>query len=396
MDDLTKPMLCDEQDAKKADMPIKKLVIVSLLCLFFMIIEIVGGYLANSLAILSDAAHLLSDISGFTISIFALYMSKRPSSQIMSFGYHRAETIGALISISIVWGLVLWLVYEALTRIIYPEQLDPLVMMATAAIGLLVNITMASTLHSGHGHHHGHDHGQDHEHDHGHSHTHDHGHSISNNSHKPKVKPELQKSNENSITNENFKSISESNTDFIIPQGSYPLEDSLPAHHKNYSEGFHNVIKDEFDRTARTSGEIGVVPEFNQMSRVTNKNESNRFVIEVDSIDFPNSSEADSDLSEICSHVHEAEEENINVHAALVHIIGDLIQSIGVLIASIILYFFPDWVCIDPICTLVFSVIVMFTTIPVAKECFLILSESIPKHFDVKQLEKDFLHVSEI
>ena len=102
MDDLNKPMLCIDVTQESTKEPIKKLLIVCGLCVFFMVVEIVGGFIANSLAIMTDAAHMLSDLSGFVISIAAIYISRRPSSQEMSYGYFRAEILGALFSLSII------------------------------------------------------------------------------------------------------------------------------------------------------------------------------------------------------------------------------------------------------------------------------------------------------
>jgi len=65
----------------------------------------------------------------------------------------------------------------------------------------------------------------------------------------------------------------------------------------------------------------------------------------------------------------------------MVHVIGDFIQSLGVLIAAIILYY-TNWVIIDPICTFLFSVLVIFTTIPIAKDCINVMTNSTPWGFD--------------
>lgn len=81
----------------------KKLLIAVVLCALFMFAEILGGYLAGSLAIMTDAAHLLSDFASFVISLVALHLSKRPGSTTMSFGYARAEVIGAFVSILLIW-----------------------------------------------------------------------------------------------------------------------------------------------------------------------------------------------------------------------------------------------------------------------------------------------------
>jgi zinc transporter 2 len=80
---------------------------------------------------------------------------------------------------------------------------------------------------------------------------------------------------------------------------------------------------------------------------------------------------------------------NLNMDAAFIHLLGDCIQSIGVIIASVIIYFRPEaWWC-DPLCTYIFVLIVMFTTIPVVKRCLVILMEGTPEKFDVKQLTAD-------
>jgi len=68
-----------------------------------MIIEVVGGIISNSLAIATDAAHLLTDLSSFLISLFALHLAGRPASERLNFGWYRAEVIGAMISIFFIW-----------------------------------------------------------------------------------------------------------------------------------------------------------------------------------------------------------------------------------------------------------------------------------------------------
>jgi len=99
-----------------------------------MIIEIIGGYLANSIAIMSGAGHLLSDLLGFIISIISIYIRRKVAKNNMSYGYHRAEIIGALVSIVLIWALTIWLLYEATLRIIVTPQVDGLIMIIVAII----------------------------------------------------------------------------------------------------------------------------------------------------------------------------------------------------------------------------------------------------------------------
>src|SRR3954468_24325514 len=102
----------------------QKLFIVSVICFLFMGGELVGGIISGSLAIMTDAAHMLSDVASFMISYFAIYMGNRPSTFKMSFGYHRAEVLGALASIVLIWGLLIWLFAEAIDRIVHPSPID--------------------------------------------------------------------------------------------------------------------------------------------------------------------------------------------------------------------------------------------------------------------------------
>lgn len=220
----------------------RKLIIASILCVLFMIGEIVGGVLSNSLAIASDAAHLLTDFASFMISLFSLWVSSRPSTKKMSFGWHRAEVIGALTSVLLIWVVTGVLVYIAAERVITKSfEIDAKVMLITSGVGVIINLIMGLTLHQ-----------------HGHSHS-------GNNS----------------------------------------------------------------------------------------------------------------------SHSHA---ENINVRAAFIHVIGDFLQSIGVFIAALIIYFKNDWRIVDPICTFLFSVLVLFTTYNIIKDVLMVLMEGLPKGVEFKEV----------
>uniref|UniRef100_A0A3Q0KTE4 Cation efflux protein/ zinc transporter,putative n=1 Tax=Schistosoma mansoni TaxID=6183 RepID=A0A3Q0KTE4_SCHMA len=132
----------------------RKLILASGLCLFFMTGEIIGGALAHSLAIMTDTAHLLTDFASFLISLLALFLASRPSTKRMSFGWHRAEVVGALASVLLIWLVTGILVYLAVIRIIHNNyEINGKIMLITSATGVGVNIIMLFTLHN-HGHNH--------------------------------------------------------------------------------------------------------------------------------------------------------------------------------------------------------------------------------------------------
>ena len=103
----------------------------------FISAELIGLIISGSLTIFTDAPHMFSDIIGFLIPIISLRVSRRPASTIMSFGYHRAEVLGALLSIALILGLMAWLVSDAVLRLITLTEVDGYIMLIVACGGLL-------------------------------------------------------------------------------------------------------------------------------------------------------------------------------------------------------------------------------------------------------------------
>ena len=74
--------------------------------------------------------------------------------------------------------------------------------------------------------------------------------------------------------------------------------------------------------------------------------------------------------------------------------VGDMIQSLGVIAAALIIYYKPEWKIADPICTFLFSILVMFTTVPIFKDCMRILMETAPSEIEVLEVYKSIKEVS--
>ncbi|VDK54385.1 unnamed protein product [Cylicostephanus goldi] len=131
---------------------------VALLSLVFIIAEFTGGLFASSLAIMTDAGHMLSDLLSFIISIMAIRSARQPPSKRLSWGYERAEILGAMVSIIILWVLTTVLVLLAIERIVNNDlSVDADIMLITAGVGVGFNIIMGGVLHFGSGGHgHGH------------------------------------------------------------------------------------------------------------------------------------------------------------------------------------------------------------------------------------------------
>ncbi len=121
----------------------------------YCVTEVIAGYYANSLALLSDAVHMLTDIAALVIGLLALRISTRPASAGKTYGYLRAEILGALLNGLLLWLLVVFIWIEAVRRLRTPELVMGLPVMAVAIVGLGINTFSAwmtsRTAGTGHG-----------------------------------------------------------------------------------------------------------------------------------------------------------------------------------------------------------------------------------------------------
>jgi len=108
-----------------------------------LIAEVIGGILTNSLALLSDAAHVFADVFALALSWFAVYLSTLPASNRRTYGYHRVEVFAAFINGVSLVAISIWIFYEAFQRISDPEPVKSLQMLIIAIVGLVVNLIVA-------------------------------------------------------------------------------------------------------------------------------------------------------------------------------------------------------------------------------------------------------------
>lgn len=117
--------------------------------LAFAIVEVIGGSLSGSLALMSDAGHMLTDSSSLAIGAFAAWLSRRPASRSHSFGLQRAEVLGALVNAVLMIGVVVAIAVSAIDRFFHPRPVEGGMVMVIAGIGLLVNIVIGFILING-------------------------------------------------------------------------------------------------------------------------------------------------------------------------------------------------------------------------------------------------------
>ncbi len=118
----------------------KMLRLAFFLSLIIVVSEVVGGLLAHSLALLSDAGHALTDIFALGLAWFATAQAERPANARKTFGYHRVGILAAFINAITLILVTVWILYEAIQRFQHPEPIQPLFMFVSAGIGIAVNL----------------------------------------------------------------------------------------------------------------------------------------------------------------------------------------------------------------------------------------------------------------
>ena len=278
-----------------------KLKIISSVCCTFMIIEFIFGYLAGSLAIMSDATHLLSDLAGFLISLFSLIVALKPANKDFTFGYHRFEVLGALASVLIIWALTVWLLIAAVYRIKHPNPIVGLIMVCIAAGSLVFNIIMNRIL------------------------------------------------------------------------AYNPVVNSM-------DEGMGAI------KTVKKEQENNNINNINEpiTLNISNNNDMKEALLDNYNTNDMNANDLEHNLKA---------DDNPVIRAAYIHILGDMIQSAGVLLAALMIYLFQDTHpgvrILDPICTFCFAIVVLCITFPVSRDCLFVLLESTPRDLDIDSLYND-------
>ncbi len=136
------PSRCASQDAKNK----RRLAITLGLATAYMAAEVVGGLWTNSLALLADAGHMLSDVAALGLSLFALWIAERPPNARRTYGYYRMEILAALANGAALVAVAVLVLIEACGRLMRPPEVEGAVMMLIAVGGLIVNLASLGIL----------------------------------------------------------------------------------------------------------------------------------------------------------------------------------------------------------------------------------------------------------
>jgi cobalt-zinc-cadmium efflux system protein len=130
---------------------IRRLSISLALTTTIMVAEAIGGWLSGSLALLSDAAHMLTDAGALGLALVAAFLATRPANDRRTFGYRRAEVLGAQINVGALIVLAVWITWEAIERLRHPTgPIDLRLMAGVAVLGLTANLVILWVLHKEH------------------------------------------------------------------------------------------------------------------------------------------------------------------------------------------------------------------------------------------------------
>ncbi|NAS02069.1 cation transporter [Acinetobacter haemolyticus] len=130
----------DHSHAAVTEGNIKKLTIALILTSTFLVVEVIAGLMTQSLALLSDAAHMFTDAAALAIALAAIQIAKRPADNKRTFGYQRFEILAALFNACMLFFVAMYILYEAYQRFTQPPEINSLGMLIVASLGLVVNL----------------------------------------------------------------------------------------------------------------------------------------------------------------------------------------------------------------------------------------------------------------
>jgi cobalt-zinc-cadmium efflux system protein len=125
---------------------LKSLALALGITIAFFLIELFGGIVTNSLALLTDAWHMLNDVFALVFTVIAAWLAQRPVSVQKTYGYYRAEILAAFLNGIFLWAIVVFIFYQALLRLQRPSEVESLEMLVIAVVGLCANGLAAVTL----------------------------------------------------------------------------------------------------------------------------------------------------------------------------------------------------------------------------------------------------------
>lgn len=324
-----------DNDAVRRQQVLRKLYTASILCLLFMVVEVTGGYFAKSLAIMSDAAHLFADLAAFLVSIGAAHLASLPSTNRHTFGIKRVESLAALFSMVSLALVCVFLAVQAVIRMyqFYIGTMEEVDGKIMSLIAFIgVLVNVALAFVLGGAHPELPGGGHGHDHDHDHGGHDDHGHDEEHDS---------------------------------KGTGGH---DHNGHDHSGHDHGGHDHGK---SHDHQHTDEEQPATESTPLTSTAVHND------------------------EVLPATATKKERNVNLEAAYLHVLGDLLQSFAVLVAGLIIWLVPspNIRIIDPIATFVFCILVFYSTLNVIRTSIAVILEEVPPEVSWDQVYQDIAQV---
>jgi cobalt-zinc-cadmium efflux system protein len=128
------------------DATVRRLIIALIILGSFTLVEAIGGYLANSIALLAEAAHMLADSASLCLAVIAMRMGRRPADQRRTYGHRRYQPLAAFVNGQALLLLTIWVVYEAILRLMSHPAVNGRIMLGVAVLGGVANLAAFLTL----------------------------------------------------------------------------------------------------------------------------------------------------------------------------------------------------------------------------------------------------------
>eukprot|EP00742_Colponemidia_sp_Colp-10_P002492 GILJ01002656.1.p1 GENE.GILJ01002656.1~~GILJ01002656.1.p1 ORF type:complete len:716 (-),score=73.49 GILJ01002656.1:117-2237(-) len=397
----------------------------------FMFVEFGVGIYANSLALISDAFHMFSDVTTLIIGFIAVQLAKRQRSQRMSYGWSRAEVVGALVNSTFLVATCLAIVIEAAQKFKGSHDTDELadnavLVMIVAGIGLAINILglfiFGGHNHGGHGHSHGHSHEHGHSHKHGdeHEHKHDHGHGHKD---KKKQKKHQHKQKEQAVIELGSKQhIS------LVPPHVPDDHDHDHKHDHEHEHGDHKHEHAHNDKKKEKKEKHGHKHKHSHDEHEHKHDDGHKHDHDhKHEHDHEHEHEHGDCEEEIAvagpkevahthggahshtgvsvvtpkkkkhshGHGHGHSHGNMNIESAFLHVMGDALGSVVVLVSGALINYLDseERFLADPLCSLVIVAIILKSCVPLLRACVHILLQGVPLEVDLGLLTEQLLKV---
>lgn len=391
----------------------------------FFILELTTGFLAHSLALMADAFHMLNDIISLIIGLWAVSAAQKATTDEFTFGWVRAEILGAFFNAVFLIALCVSIILEALTRFIEPPEINnPQLMLIVGSAGLFSNLVGFFVL-GGHGHSHGHSHDDhdhdDHDHAHGHSHNHAHDeeegraglHSHESPSEETRrirfddhrhtrdesstAASRLSRGRDKRRSSKSGHSRLASIEDMSIHPASF-RQDIIAASMATPGDST-SESESEFDATF-----IAEEDEANEESPLlqgVKKGGSSLGAHKQPAHSHPTIRRPRRDSSVHDGHNHTLPQkpgkkgghnhDDMGMNAMVLHVIGDALGNIGVMATALIIWLtnWPGKLYADPAVSLFITAIILKTSIPLTRATARVLLQATPEHVSIQDIRQD-------